>query len=50
MYQALHNSVLITTYNNGLYISSLVAFGGVALALTMKGGRPDPGAAVHVEM
>jgi EmrB/QacA subfamily drug resistance transporter len=51
LYQALQNSVTTETYANGFYLAGILALAGAVLALTMKGGRPDPGAAaVHVEM
>jgi EmrB/QacA subfamily drug resistance transporter len=50
MYQTLNGMVLTQTYNNGYYIASFLCLAGVAIALTMKSGRPAPGVVVHVEI
>jgi hypothetical protein len=42
--------LMTQTYNNGYYIASFLCLARVAIALTMKSGRPTPGVVVRVEI
>ena len=49
IYRALRMSVLTQTYNNAYFATALLCGAGVLIALTLRAGRPAPGAHTHAE-